>query len=98
MIKLPFIHYSNPNYQGGQEHVVYGLMSQDLQWNYSDRLISWSYKKKKEEGQSDIKFWENILFSALGKKVKIECVIGGCNQSNGEGYYIFGYKTEESQN
>lgn len=96
MTELPFIHYSNPNYQGGKEHIVYGSESPDLQWKYSDRLIDWSYKTRKKESQSDIEYWENILFLALGKKVKINCVIGGCNQSNGEGYYIFGYKVRDN--
>lgn len=96
MTKLPFIHYSNPSYQGGKEQIVYGSKSPELQWNYSDRLIDWSYNTKKEEGQSDIDYWENILFQALRKKVKIECVIGGCNQSNGFGYYVFGYRAAEN--
>jgi len=98
MTKLPFIHYTNPNYKNGKEQIVYGSMSRNLQWTYSDRLIDWSYKTKKEENQSDIEYWENILFLAFNKKVKIECVVGGCNQSNGSGYYVFGYKAEKNQN
>lgn len=71
MSNLPFIHYSNPNYQGGQEHIVYGFDTGDLSWNYSDRLIDWSYGKKKEDGESDIEYWERILYLALKKKVEI---------------------------
>jgi len=92
MSNLPFISYRNPQYQNGKVQIVYGQSSDDLQWTYSDRLIDWSYKTRKEPGQSDIDYWENILERALNKKVKIECVVGGCNQSRGDGYYIFGYK------
>jgi len=97
MTNLPFIHYSNPRFQNGKEEIVYGANSssevlKSLSWNYSDRLIDWSYKMRQEPGESDIDYWEKVLKAALNKPVKIECVIGGCNSSNGWGYYVFGYK------
>lgn len=99
MTNLPYISYSNPRFKNGQEHIVYGQISRDLQWTYSDRLIDWSYKTRKEPGQSDINYWETVLEMALNKKkVKIQCVVGGCNQSRGDGYYIFGYREEEQNN
>lgn len=91
MTNLPFIHYSDPKYQGGKEHIVYGSGTKNLKWIYSDRF-DWSYKTRKKDGESDIEYWERILYLALQKKVEIKCVIGGCNQSNGFGYYVFGYK------
>lgn len=92
MTKLPFIHYSNPRFHNGKTEVVYGQDTENLSWNYSDRLIDWSYKMRKEPGDSDIDYWEKVLKAALGREVKIECVIAGLNSSNGEGYYVFGYK------
>jgi len=38
------------------------------------------------------KEYDNTRFRFWSIKIgnKIECVVGGCNQSNGSGYYIFG--------
>lgn len=98
MINFPYISYRNPRFQNGKTEVIYGIDSKDLNWNYSDRLVDYTYKRNKEPGQSDLDYWENILKLVQGKAVKIECVIAGCNSSNGEGYYVLGYKDKEVTN
>lgn len=92
MTNLPYISYRNPRFQNGKTEIVYGQETKDLNWNYSDRLVGYSYKMRKEPGDSDIDYWEKVLKAALNKPVKIECVIAGLNSSSGEGNYVFGYK------
>jgi hypothetical protein len=102
MTNFPFIHYSNPRFQNGKEEIIYGAdessnILKSLNWVYSDRLFEYTYKRRKEPGQSDLDYWENILKIVQGREVEIKCVIGGCNRSNGEGYYILGYKDKENK-
>jgi len=95
MTKFPYISYRDPRFQNGKTEVIYGAEFKDLNWVYSDRLVEYTYKRRKEPGQSDLEYWENILKLVQGKEVEIKCIIAGLNSSNGEGYYVLGYKDKD---
>lgn len=93
MTNLPYIHYSDPRVDyGRKEAVVYGCLSNNLNWVYNDRLSEYTRKTPKESGQSDIEYWEKILEIVQGKKVSIECVLIGANSATWFHYYVFGWK------
>ena len=96
-------HYSDPLYQGGQEHTLFGSTAKGLEYVYSDRLWQWDYAKSEEASRAakesgapvgSAEFYERYLSHYFGQQVLLRHVIGGVNVSNGYEYFIFGYQKE----
>ena len=102
--QIPFqvdLHYAAPD--AHKKRTVFGKPSEDLFYNYSDRLPHDQYtegaKKAIEQGISpDTAAYFEAILSHIHKTLTVDLrhVVLGCNMSNGYSYLIFGYTYESN--
>ena len=94
-----------PSYQQEiwkKPQVIYGHQEDGLTWEYSDRIWQWdrtkaeaASEKAKDSGASPktARYAEAFLRAYFDNpNLKLMCVMGGCNLSNGYEYYVYGFK------
>lgn len=100
---LSYPHYSDSRWD--TEQTIYGNKSKGIEYNYSDRLMQFSYEnhKKGEEKasnqqQNTARYYLEYLKGYYGKDIDLQWIGAGVNRSNGYPYWIFGYKVLENDN
>lgn len=95
----PHYYHDMPMFE--REQVVFGKKEDGLDWEYSDRLWQWDYKKAEDSWKvaneaGHVKGSANAIQAYLSayfwKPINLVCVISGVNRGNGYPYNVYGFR------
>lgn len=98
MVINDFLHYSEVPFGSCGERTIFGKENDQLQYEYSDRLIGWDSEKHKyavknnTEKKHTSKWYQKYLELYYGCKIDLQHIKIGVNISNGYQYQVYGFK------